>query len=254
MSIDSQRPQTLTVTSTHSPLMPGFAHAKGLNVDVFFDPSRLHSPDLSWFDPAASNHTPAPVSKGGRNAAWFVLIEGLAAVLRRYRRGGLAAKLSKDLYFWTGLQKTRAFAELHLLHRIYLQGFKVPRPLAIAVWRHGLFYRAAILTERIAGARPLSDCVNPVIWNRAGQTIRHMHQLGIYHADLNVYNILVDANDQIWIIDFDRCWQGSLSDKACHANLDRLKRSVVKVNENLLSDCYCALLIGYDPNLDAGAT
>src|SRR5690606_26981170 len=83
-------------------------------------------------------------------------------------------------------------------------GLPVPRPLAAAYWRKGLAYRAAILIERIDGVTPLA-----VHWSSIGpaavaEAIFAMHEAGVWHADLNAYNILLDAQGQAWLIDFDK--------------------------------------------------
>ena len=252
MTISPAKPSSLVLSLKTADLMPGFTHASGSTIDIFFDQTKLKAPSVDWFDPTHSSLAAHPVSQGGRNAAWFVSVEGVNAVLRQYRRGGWAAKLSKHDYLWIGLQNTRAYQELGLLHQLYVQGLRVPRPLAMAVWHRGLFYQAAMLTERIPGARPISDAASPKVWGRAGQVIAQMHRLGVYHADLNVFNILVDQHDEVWLIDFDRCWQGRPSEAARLSNLARLKRSVLKVNRVLIDDCYHALVIGYDSSLKAG--
>ncbi len=184
----------------------------------------------SWFDPRDTRLSAIPVGQGGRSAAWFVTIRHLQGVLRQYRRGGLAAKILRTEYVWTGLAKTRAFAEFALLGRMYRAGLPVPQPIAARVFRKGLFlYEAALLTVRIPDARPLALTTDATLWAQAGREIARMHAFGVWHADLNVYNIMVDAEDQIWLIDFDRSRYGGINQGLRTENLSRLLRSIRKV-------------------------
>ena len=109
-------------------------------------------------------------------------------------------------------------------------GLPVPAPLAAAVWRDGLTYRAAILVARVPDASTLAACQEANAWEAAGKAIAIMHAKGVWHADLNVHNILIDAQRQAWLIDFDRGRRFEvLSEHKRLGNLDRLHRSIRKV-------------------------
>ncbi|QBF83151.1 3-deoxy-D-manno-octulosonic acid kinase [Shewanella maritima] len=187
----------------------------------------------------------------GRYTTWFVKPEQLEKtehsvkpeqsvnehddcewVLRHYWRGGLAEKLSKDAYLYTGKLNTRAFAELALLEKLYQQGFAVPRPIAANVERFALWYRADIIIERIAGAKDLvahlsNEPMTDAQWQHLGATIAKFHQHGVYHADLNAKNILLSA-DKFYLIDFDRGEMRKPYNSWQQANLARLLRSFNK--------------------------
>lgn len=158
-------------------------------------------------------------------------------VLRRYLRGGLMAKLNRDHYLWAGWERTRAFAEMRLNAHFFELGLPVPRPMAACVTRHGLTYRAALITQRIRGACALAEWLcHPAISEAqrqqglgdVGRMIRRFHDHGLDHVDLNARNILMDTDHQPWLIDLDRCRlraTGSWQD----ANLNRLARSLDKL-------------------------
>lgn len=190
--------------------------------------------DEHWFSPQCWGQKAVLVSAGGRGSAWFIHSPKGELVLRQYRRGGMAARLSERRYLFTGYGRTRSFLEFRLLSELSSKGLPVPQAVAAMVERKGGFsYEAAILIERIEGAQPFPEhpAVNDeVLWRRVGQTIAWFHREGLDHVDLNCDNILV-AGERVFLIDFDRCrlrrgtvgsanWQES--------NLKRLRRSVDK--------------------------
>ncbi len=213
--------------------------------EMVYDQTILTNPSQGWFDPVNPALGAQPVSAGGRAAAWYVSIQNVAAVLRQYRRGGLVARVLRDRYVWQGVPTARSFAEFELMRTLWLAGLPVPRPLAAAVWRGLFMYRAAIMTARIAGARPLAQVDNAEVWHSAGCVIADMHRLGVWHADLNVFNILVDDKARVWLIDFDRGRLGHLTDTQRVDNLSRLLRSVRKVVPDLESSCWTSLNQAY---------
>jgi 3-deoxy-D-manno-octulosonic acid kinase len=200
-----------------------------------------------WFDP----HNPAlaaqRVTQGGRGSAWFVHIQGQQGVLRYYRRGGWMGRVNPDVYLRVRTRFLRPFHEYHVLESLRKKGLPVARPLAACVSPvAGLFYRAALITQRIAGARALSDCRSESLWGKAGQTVAAMHQHGAWHADLNVHNILADAQDRIWLIDFDKARLEVKDPVVLANNLMRLRRSVNKVCPWAGSSHWAAFLRGYE--------
>lgn len=199
--------------------------------------------------PASYGDRAQPVTAGGRQAAWFVENDGWSGVLRGYRRGGLIARVSREAYVWQGEARTRSFREYRLLAMMREHGLRVPAPLAAGYWRQGLLtYRASILIERIPDVRPLAHSLDEPIWDSVAEAIAAMHRLGVWHADLNAFNILIDANAKAWIIDFDRGTAGGVSPSQRRGNLLRLRRSLEKVGGakgvalwNRLDDCYRAM-------------
>src|ERR1700685_2600350 len=66
----------------------------------------------------------------GRGSAWFIASGVRQWALRHYRRGGFIARLSKDLYVWTGENRVRAFAEWRALDPLTPRGPPGAQPLA----------------------------------------------------------------------------------------------------------------------------
>lgn len=189
---------------------------------------------LESFTPETWGASATPISGSGRGSAWFLEAES-GWVLRHYRRGGLPGKLLKDAYLYLGEASVRSFNEYRLLQALHGQGLPVPRPIAAYYARHGLNYRAAIILERLPHTRSLLSLNTQTerpLWEAAGRCIRRFHDAGVYHADLNATNVLVNPDSgQIYLIDFDRAKQRSATAENAgwkRANLKRLQRGVEK--------------------------
>lgn len=171
-------------------------------------------------------------SAQGRGTTWFVQLNKLAGALRHYRRGGLFGKLIEDNYFFSGWEKTRSIAEFYLLIELRKAQVNVPRPIAARAIKKGLTYRADLLSEKIANANDLASLLETAplskkIYQKIGEQVHKMHHCQVNHSDLNIHNVLIDNNDNVWIIDFDKCKKQS-GEHWKEANLKRLKRSFNK--------------------------
>ena len=154
-------------------------------------------------------------------------------VLRHYLRGGAVARVNRDTYLWRGAERTRAFVEWRLLARLTEIGLPVPRPAAARYERHGLCYTADLLTVKEPGITPLSTRIARAaagdnFWRGIGTGLRRFHDAGVYHADLNAYNVQVDPDDGVFLLDFDR---GAIrpTGEWHWENLARLHRSLRKL-------------------------
>ncbi|MEZ5646601.1 MAG: 3-deoxy-D-manno-octulosonic acid kinase [Burkholderiaceae bacterium] len=192
--------------------------------------------DLAGRGPAVFESGPEagePLATGsGRGQALRLTLGPADGVLRHYRRGGLIARFNPDRYWGWRAAESRAMAEYALLRWMRARGLPVPRPLAARRCGKGPRYTADILVEWIPGSRNLaqhldSGDVAEADWIRLGEAIRRMHDLQVFHSDLNCHNLLLDSNRQAWIIDFDKCDRRSGHDWKA-ANLERLRRSLRK--------------------------
>ncbi len=216
-------------------------------------------PDVTeaWFDPEYWGAQARPVEAGGRGSAWFIAAGKNGLVLRQYRRGGLVSKVSESRYLFTGGNRVRSITEFELLKELYDLDFPVPQPVAAWYERKGLFYQAAIIVERIPEAvtfgsvwRELPDKA----WAEIGRVIRQFHDAGVFHADLNCFNILL-RSQSVYLIDFDKARfvsgaKNTSSAKWKGQNLERLKRSIHKTqpfNEKAsLEQTWARLIAAYD--------
>jgi 3-deoxy-D-manno-octulosonic acid kinase len=214
---------------------------------IVFDPARLRQASPALFDPESYGADARPVrGRGGRGAAWFVDGEFGAGVLRHYRRGGWAARASKEAYLWQGRARVRSLREFHLLRHLRSAGLPVPAPIAAWYSRRGWHYRAAILVERIPGATSMVEAVNAneAPWDAIGVAIARCHRQRAHHADLNANNILLDRERQPWIIDWDRGQVERSNGAWMQRVLDRLQRSLVK-------ECATVLAVRLDEGIAA---
>lgn len=194
-----------------------------------YDATVIEEPGAHLFDPSTPALHAEQVGEGGRKAAWFVQCGTRAGVLRRYRRGGWMARITEDRYLWNGPQHVRSLNEFEVLRSLYEAGLPVPRPLAAAFWRSGPTYRAAIIVERIPEVKALASALDVADSEQVARSIYAMHEQGVWHADLNAYNILLDPEGRAWLIDFDKARRTTLSMERRSANLLRLRRSLAKV-------------------------
>ena len=142
--------------------------------------------------------------------------------------------------------RTRALREFDLLLHLHDLSLPAPRPYACCVKRKGLLYQASLVTYRLAGrtlAQRLVDddgCLardsdgNIRLWRQIGHVIARFHSAGVYHADLNAHNIMIDGDDQIALLDFDRGSLKALPENParqgwCLQNMRRLQRSLSKL-------------------------
>lgn len=196
---------------------------------------------------------------GGRNASCRFDLNGRRLVLREYRRGGMMAALLHDRYLWTGLENSRPWQESRAVDYAQQAGLPVAPLIAFCIQRQGLFYRAAVISGFIENRGTLADVLASQMlpesdWQRLGAVIHKMHSSGIDHVDLNANNILLDSQDRFYLIDFDKARIHQAQGSWQQNNLDRLLRSLNKIQEQQQADArvfhftqahWLALLNGY---------
>jgi 3-deoxy-D-manno-octulosonic acid kinase len=206
---------------------------------LFWHHSLSEKPTRLWFSPNYWREKNAIIGQShGRGITYFIEHQGQQWVLRHYRRGGLIARLSDDHYLFTGVLRTRVWREFQLLKKMSELGLPVPRPIAGHIYRKGFSYQADILISKIPAATDLFHHLQqqPLLasqWQQIGALIARFHQAGIYHADLNIHNLLLDNQGEFYIIDFDRGEQRTPQQSWQQANLQRLLRSCRKEQQRV---------------------
>jgi len=228
---------------------------------IVYDADRVPQPDANLFEPEYWRQSGAIVGQAAGRGSTLLLASNYGqAVLRQYLRGGAAARISRDRYFFFGYGRSRPIVEANLLAHMYFLGLPVPRLLCGICKRKGLTYSGALLTERIQDAQPLADRMSDLsstdpVWPAIGHCLQRFHAAGVYHADLNARNILLDKQDTVWLIDFDR---GRLLTPGTHRlkqNLQRLHRSLLKqtaMRDSELEACWRQLMLAYNGSPGTG--
>ncbi|MDN3608507.1 3-deoxy-D-manno-octulosonic acid kinase [Vibrio ostreicida] len=224
------------------------------NQTIWYDENLLSEEPQHVFEPEFWHQKGRVLGEAqGRGTTWFVQTETVDAALRHYFRGGLFGKLVADSYWFSGWNRTRSFQELMLLNTLTKAGVNVPRPIAARAVRTGFTYTADILSEKVPHGRDLvsrlvESALSHEVYRNIGREIRKMHDAQVNHTDLNIHNILLNSHSEVWIIDFDKCFQQD-GEHWKSGNLDRLRRSFEKERMKRAihweSDDFNALKIGY---------
>ena len=145
---------------------------------------------------------------GGRSSVVVDEIKGLGSVvIKSYRRGGLVRYFVKQKYIKCG--KTRGQKEYELLQKVRSLGISTPEPIAFA--HHGrLFYKGWLVTREIKEHQTLAELSfsnetrTRKIMKEVTMQISILIKNRILHVDLHPGNVIVDNQDRVYIIDFDK--------------------------------------------------
>lgn len=169
----------------------------------------------------------------GRGTTLFFRENDVTYVLRHYCRGGFIRKFIQDSYLFTGIRRSRVYRELALLSKLDAMLLPVGNPVSAMLTRHGLSYRASIITRAIPNSLNLLEILRQRELANAeivaiAKTLANFHRQGVDHADLNISNILLDTDGQPFLVDFDRGRIKQPSRRWQQANIKRLQRSFTK--------------------------
>jgi len=190
--------------------------------------------NVNWFDEVQYKKSSKLNSwESGRQAISRLTILGVAMILRHYCRGGVPSRLTKDQFIFSGFRRCRCYQEMMLLNTMWQANLPVPKPIAAKCQRRGLFYKADLIMAEIGNTKTLAETLSQAslsnsAWMKIGQVIHQFHTYGIEHVDLNANNILIDSNEDVFLIDFDRCKQRKISPRWAEQGLKRLERSLEK--------------------------
>jgi hypothetical protein len=178
---------------------------------------------------------------GNRQSAFRLMLDdGVELFARRGRRGGVIASLLSDVYLG---MSPRPLTELNVTIEARRRGIPVAEPMgAMVEWIGPALYRGFFLTRAVRGmtlwefVKTDDDpTVREHVLEQARAAIDTMHDKGLFHADLNLHNLLVTQVRErftVVILDLDkaRLVDAPLSAAMRRANAARLLRSARKLD------------------------
>jgi len=198
----------------------------------------------------------------GRNLIPCIPIKGSTErmIIKHYEHGGLFRKITRDIFFGD----SRPFRELAILKAASQKGLQVPEVLAARVSRiFGPLHKGEIICKEIPDSANLLEYLErlneksmkeKIYWKREiidslAEAIRKMHSSGIYHADLNIKNILIQnvgEKIRVYLLDFDRSKiKDRLTLRDRLNNLARFNRSCQKWGAPITSTDKLRLFLSY---------
>jgi len=145
---------------------------------------------------------------GGRTSITVARPEGIGSVvIKYYRRGGAIRYLIKKRYLKCG--KTRCQIEYELIQKVRSLGINAPEPIAFA-YRGRLLYQCWLVTREIQDHQTLAQMSRSneaqarMVKKEFVKQISMLIKNKILHADLHPGNVIVDNQNQVYLIDFDK--------------------------------------------------
>ncbi|MDX2440562.1 MAG: lipopolysaccharide kinase InaA family protein [Desulfobacterales bacterium] len=145
---------------------------------------------------------------GGRRSVLIDDIDDIGSVaVKYYHRGGFVRHLIKKRYLKWG--KTRSQKEYELLQKVRSLGINAPEPIAFA-YRGCLFYQGWLVTKEIkqhqtlAKLSLLNEKRTRFVMGNVMEQISALIKYNILHVDLHPGNVIIDNQDRIYILDFDK--------------------------------------------------
>ncbi|MDD9892852.1 MAG: 3-deoxy-D-manno-octulosonic acid kinase [Gammaproteobacteria bacterium] len=233
-------------------VVPGFECLRHQNQWIWWNAALVDGLEPCHFDLQAWQTQGGAEPAAGRGSACRIQQGGADWFLRHYRRGGLIGKLLHDQYWWSGLANTRIVREMMVTGQLAERGLPVPNVVGGRVQRSGLIYRCDLITQALPVSASMAERLGELTqeqWTNIGKVIAAVHAEGVWHADLNAHNILLDNDGGAWIIDFDRAQFRPPDQKWQQANLNRLWRSVCKISggeDNAPQEQWQHLLVAYN--------
>jgi 3-deoxy-D-manno-octulosonic acid kinase len=145
---------------------------------------------------------------GGRTSITVTQLQGTGSVvIKYYRRGGVIRYLIKKRYLKCG--KTRCQIEYELLQKVRSLGINAPEPVAFA-YRGRLFYQCWLVTREIQDHQTLVQISRSneeqarMAMKAVVKQVSMLIKNKILHVDLHPGNVIVDNQNQIYLLDFDK--------------------------------------------------
>ncbi len=191
-------------------------------------------------------------------------------IVRELVHGGYFGNITGRRFLGT----SRSIRELRISNHLIENGVRSPEITAVRFIRTGIFHSIDVISRLVPNSIDLltwlekfraeqkgevlrfaqnnwQDNLFTTIFHETGSLVRRMHDLGVWHADLHLKNILLDEHMNPWIIDLDKALHlPVLPGFMRRINLNRFFRSCKKWTGkgtiNLLPDYRTIFLDGYN--------
>ncbi len=145
---------------------------------------------------------------GGRTSITITHLEGIGSVVVKYYfRGGLVQYVNQRRYL--NLGKTRCQIEYEWLQKVRTLGINAPDPIAFA-YRGRLLYQGWLVTREIEHHQTLAHISHSnekqalMLMKAVNKQVTTLIENRILHADLHPGNVIVDSQNQVYFLDFDK--------------------------------------------------
>ncbi len=223
--------------------------------------NRMSVQDIDKLFNLCSDHPDRPIHVGGselnnsyrgRSSCKTLLMQSLgneSFVVREYWHGGLFGKVLKN-YFWDTSRPLKELLICEAARRSRINTTEI-----IAIIKKNIvrpFYKCQLVTREITNSVDLIELLSRPEENqldiqkreiiiKMSKAVKDMHDVGIYHADLHLKNILVQSDKDgyvnVYIIDLDKSKQyEKISLQRRMKNIMRLDRSLEKFKRNIKGD------------------
>jgi 3-deoxy-D-manno-octulosonic acid kinase len=152
-------------------------------------------------------------------------------VVRTLMHGGMFRHITGKRF----LNPNRTIRELKVSAYLAAHGIRTPEILAVRLIRERFFYSIDVVSVFIPGSEDMlvhlekGHTDDLELFKKSGSIIRAIHDLGIYHSDLHIKNLLLDKPGNLWVLDLDKAYQFALLPGFMkRMNLKRFMRSVIK--------------------------
>jgi len=167
----------------------------------------------------------------GRGGLKLISTDGKLFACRKYMHGGLARALTKDLFF----TEKRALNELEIMHYLKENNFPVVEPAGILVGEVFPFKKPHLITMFEENVGDLLEFIKVSSRKQRLRAIRDLarllwclENLGVYHPDLHLRNVLVKDDGRLIFLDFDKARRKDISRKDMESMIWRLNRFAEK--------------------------
>jgi tRNA A-37 threonylcarbamoyl transferase component Bud32 len=182
---------------------------------------------------AALRHA-SEIPGAGRGGTGMFEWQGRKLVTRQYRHGGLLRAFTGKRF----LGMTRAVIEADITKYLYDEGFPTVEPFCLIQERRFLFSHLHLITIYQENKGDLLEYLQSSsprqrlrMVKKLAKNLRHMEQIGVYHPDLHLKNILVTTDNTLVFLDFDRAERRYLDRSDVIAMARRLNRYVDKMDK-----------------------